>query len=79
MKIFLFLILVFSPSFVFADQIIKDKKFSPYTRYIDSNNLRIFALERVSDNFLIDVASIYGSMFNDNNMIAPDKFLLKKY
>ena len=71
MKIFLFLILVFSPSFVFADQIIKDKKFSPYTRYVDSNNLRIFALERVSDNFLIDVASIYGSMFNDNNMIDP--------
>ena len=49
--------------------LIKNNKFKPYTKYIDTNNLRIFALEEVSDLYIRDVALIYDSMFENTQLI----------
>ena len=43
--------------------IIADEQFAPFNRYIDVNGLRMFVLDKVMDEFVLDVASTFEAMF----------------
>ena len=39
--------------------IIADEQFAPFNRYIDVNGLRMFVLDKVKDEFVLDVANTF--------------------
>ena len=43
--------------------IINDEQFAPFNRYIDVNGLRMFVLDKVKDEFVLDVANTFEAMF----------------
>ena len=47
--------------------IITDEQFTPFNRYIDVNGLRMFVLDNVSDEFVLDVANTFEAMFPQNS------------
>ena len=44
-----------------------DEQFTPFNRYIDVNGLRMFVLDNVSDEFVLDVANTFEAMFPQNS------------
>ena len=47
--------------------IITDEQFVPFNRYIDVNGLRMFVLDKVQDEFVLDVANTFEAMFPQNS------------
>ena len=47
--------------------IIADEQFAPFNRYIDVNGLRMFVLDKVKDEFVLDVANTFEAMFPQNS------------
>ncbi len=47
--------------------IITDEQFAPFNRYIDINGLRMFVLDDVSDEFILDVVNTFEAMFPQNS------------
>ncbi len=47
--------------------IITDEQFAPFNRYIDINGLRMFVLDDVSDEFVLDVVNTFEAMFPQNS------------
>ena len=47
--------------------IITDEQFTPFNRYIDINGLRMFVLDDVSDEFILDVVNTFEAMFPQNS------------
>ncbi|MBE29134.1 hypothetical protein CL646_03585 [bacterium] len=50
----------------------KNRKFEPFIKYIDVENLRLFSLEEVSNDFMAKVANTYLLMLEDNSQIDPE-------
>ena len=60
--------------------IIADEQFAPFNRYIDVNGLRIFVLDKVKDEFVLDVANTFEAMFpqsSDTIDLASQQLILQ--
>jgi len=55
----------------------KNQQFNPFIKYIDVENLRLFSLEEVSNDFMAKVANTYLLMLKDNSQI--DSAMRSKY
>ena len=59
-------------------EVSENRQFDPFVKFIDVENLRLFSLQEVSNEFLIKVAKTYLLMLEDNSNIDPEmrsKFL----
>ena len=52
-----------------SSKISQNLNYEPFTRYIDIKNLRLFALEDVSESFIEKVAEVYESILIENKYI----------
>ncbi len=68
LKIFLMLGL-FGISNAESIEISENRQFDPFVKFIDVENLRLFSLQEVSNDFLIKVAKTYLLMLEDNSNI----------
>ena len=50
-------------------EVSENRQFDPFVKFIDVENLRLFSLQEVSNDFLIKVAKTYLLMLEDNNNI----------
>ena len=50
-------------------EVSENRQFDPFVKFIDVENLRLFSLQEVSNEFLIKVAKTYLLMLEDNNNI----------
>ena len=60
--------------------IIADEQFAPFNRYIDVNGLRMFVLDKVKDEFVLDVANTFEAMFpqsSDTIDLASQQLILQ--
>ncbi|MDC0475034.1 M10 family metallopeptidase C-terminal domain-containing protein [Hyphomicrobiales bacterium] len=60
--------------------IITDDQFEPFNRYIDVNGLRMFVLDKVKDEFVLDVANTFEAMFpqsSDTIDLASQQLILQ--
>lgn len=60
--------------------IITDEQFAPFNRYIDVNGLRMFVLDKVTDEFVLDVANTFEAMFpqsSDTIDLASQQLILQ--
>ena len=60
--------------------IITDEQFAPFNRYIDVNGLRMFVLDKVKDEFVLDVANTFEAMFpqsSDTIDLASQQLILQ--
>ena len=60
--------------------IIADEQFAPFNRYIDVNGLRMFVLDKVKDEFVLDVANTFEAMFpqrSDSIDLASQQLILQ--
>ena len=60
--------------------IIADEQFAPFNRYIDVNGLRMFVLDKVTDEFVLDVANTFEAMFpqsSDTIDLASQQLILQ--
>ena len=60
--------------------IITDEQFAPFNRYIDVNGLRMFVLDKVKDEFVLDVANTFEAMFpqsSDSIDLASQQLILQ--
>ncbi len=58
-------------------EVVEDDSFDDFTRYIDVEGLRIFALPEVSSEFIPKVAEVYHLMFEENEYI--DQTMRSRY
>ena len=50
----------------------KNRQFNPFIKYIDVENLRLFSLGEVSNDFMAKVANTYLLMLKDNSQIDSE-------
>ena len=50
-------------------EVSENRQFDPFVKFIDVENLRLFSLQEVSNDFLIKVAKTYLLMLEENSNI----------